>query len=208
MKNQFLSIVCGITAFLITTTSLMAQDTIQVVTRLQPFRIGVKIGFPNAIGGHVEYVTPLLHKRLAPSIEYTSLNLDNYLDGDLARVKYFEAGLNYYFGKRRGRGSYVHLGYGKFKAEYVGEGYNTNMAGQEGTGTFEIDHGSINIRLGAKAGGLFYFRPEIGYMFSPFPNTLDVEINYPDGSREVESEEIPGIVWSGLTFNFGIGFAF
>lgn len=36
----------------------------------KPIRIGVKIGYPNALGGNLEYVTPLLGKKLAPSIEF------------------------------------------------------------------------------------------------------------------------------------------
>ena len=199
----------GITTFLVVTTSLTAQDTLQIISRLQPFRIGVKIGFPNAVGGHLEYGTPLLGSRLAPSIDYTSLKLDNYLDPDRATIKYFEAGLNYYFGKRPGRGAYAHLGYSNFKGNLVTELYDSFDTGEEtSTETYEIDQGSINIRIGTKAGGLFYFRPEIGYMFTPFSKTIDVFIDRSDGSSEVQTEEMPGILASGLMFNFGIGFAF
>ena len=209
MINRFSTIICSITALLGTTTTVIAQDAIQVVSRLQPIRIGVKIGFPNAVGGHLEYVTPLLGKRLAPSIEYTSLKLDNYLDPDRATIKYFEAGFNYYFGKRPGRGVYAHLGYGNFKGKLVSEYYDSFDTGEEAsTDTYEIDQGSINIRIGTKAGGLFYFRPEIGYMFTPFSKTIDVLVNRSDGSSEVQTEEMPGILASGLMFNFGIGFAF
>lgn len=186
------------------------QDSIMVkVPRLQPFRIGVKVGFPNAIGGHLEYVTPLLKKRLAPSIEYSTLKLDNYLDpGDSGKFTYFEAGLNYYF-FRPGRGLYGHLGYGKLDTDLMMSDYNSKGDGTApGTGSVAISNSSLNFRLGAKMGGLFYFRPEIGYQFSGLPENIDVDVQYPDGSRETITEEVPGLLSSGFQLNIGFGLAF
>jgi len=185
--------------------AILAVFTLSAQER--PIRIGVKIGFPNAVGGHLEYVTPLLGERLAPSVEYTSLKLDSWMDPDQGKVDYFGAGLNYYFGSEPGRGSYVHLGYGSFKGKFVSEGYNSNASG-DGTGTIDISNNSLNIRIGAKAGGLFYFRPEIGYMFSSLPKIVETRVDYPDGSTTTEQEELPGILSSGLMLNIGIGFAF
>lgn len=69
----------------------------EVFAQEKPFRLGVKIGFPNIIGGHLEYVTPLLENKLAASIDYSSINTDNYIDPDEGKLTYFEVGLNYYF---------------------------------------------------------------------------------------------------------------
>lgn len=69
----------------------------EVFAQEKPFRLGVKIGFPNIIGGHLEYVTPLLKNKLAASIDYSSINTDNYIDPDEGKLTYFEVGLNYYF---------------------------------------------------------------------------------------------------------------
>ncbi|QCX01637.1 hypothetical protein FGM00_16525 [Aggregatimonas sangjinii] len=197
------------TGFKLFLTTILTLFTVFAgIAQEQPIRVGVKIGFPNIIGGHLEYVTPLLGERLAPSLEYSSVKLDGYLEPDQGGIKYWEAGFNYYFGKKPGRGSYVHLGYGNLRGDFIFEDYAFNNANEPGQGTASIDQGSFNIRLGAKAGGLFYFRPEIGYTFSPLSETIAVSVDYPNGQNEVRQEEMPGLLTSGFTINIGIGFAF
>ncbi len=67
MKNKFwiFAVLIGILLFFPTTG--FAQNTgidldEEDSFKLRPVRIGVKIGFPNLIGGNLEYVTPLLGK--------------------------------------------------------------------------------------------------------------------------------------------------
>jgi hypothetical protein len=174
----------------------------------KPIRIGLKLGFPNVIGGNVEYVTPLLAKKLAVSIEYSSINADKFLDPDEAKLTYLQAGLNYYFFKE-GKGLYGNLSYGIFDAELTlnevesDEDYNLI-----GTAKAALSNKSMNIKIGAKLGGVFYFRPEIGYSFTSLDDYVDVIARFPDGSQEQQREEIPSELTQGLLFNIGFGFTF
>ncbi|MBZ9629480.1 hypothetical protein LB465_01715 [Salegentibacter sp. LM13S] len=182
--------------------------------KLRPFRIGAKVGFPNIIGGNLEYVTPLLNEKLAVSVDYSTIKSD-WLIGDEEEAAsenneldytYIEGGLNYYFFKP-GRGLYGGLSYG-----------NINIKGtvhyEDSRDIIDTSHGSVNIKLGAKLGGLFYFRPEVGYSFSPLPDHVEAVRVYNDGSRETmnfefDSDVTPyNLLFSGLMANIGIGFAF
>ncbi|PRX44477.1 hypothetical protein [Salegentibacter salegens] len=180
--------------------------------KLRPFRIGAKVGFPNIIGGNLEYVTPLLNEKLAVSIDYSTIKSDWLIEEENASENneldytYIEGGLNYYLFKP-GRGLYGGLSYG-----------NINIKGtvhyEDSRDIIDSSHGSINIKLGAKLGGLFYFRPEVGYSFSSLPENVEATKVYNDGSRETikfefDSEVTPyNLLFSGLMANIGIGFAF
>ncbi|HSP11967.1 MAG TPA: hypothetical protein VLO29_05515 [Salegentibacter sp.] len=183
--------------------------------KLRPFRIGAKVGFPNIIGGNLEYVTPLLNNKLAVNLDYSLVKADwlapeeegqNDAESDDLDFTYLEGGLNYYFFKP-GRGLYGGVSYGNIKIK--GTLYN-----QDSRDIVDASHGSFNIKLGAKLGGLIYFRPEVGYAFSALPNYIEGTTVYDDGSREnarVEfDDETPpyNILFSGLIANIGIGFAF
>ena len=180
--------------------------------KVRPFRIGVKIGFPNIIGGNVEYVTPLLEKRLALNVDYSTLKSEWLLgsgdtEGDMKiDFTYLDFGLNYYFFKP-GRGLYGGVSYNNIKAKSTTED-------SESIEYIDEKHSSFNVKLGAKLGGLFYFRPEVGYSFSPLPKEYEVLIVYDDGTRETRTDdwsdfEGPAdILFKGLMFNIGFGFAF
>ncbi len=76
-----------------------------------------------------------------------------------------------------------------------------------------ISHNSFNVKLGAKLGGLFYFRPEVGYSFNSLPTSYNVEFVENNGERSVFEEEIdregfPKVLFSGFIANIGLGFAF
>ncbi len=179
-----------------------------VVAQEKPFRIGVKIGYPNIIGGNIEYVTPLLKKRLAPSLEYSTINADKALDPDQAKLTYFQAGLNYYFFKE-GRGLYGNLSYGildaKLKINDIESDTDPDLKGSASTA---ISNNSINIKIGAKWGKGFYFRPEIGYSFTNLDKEILVNVNFPDGSTETQTETLPSILTQGIVFNIGFGMSF
>ena len=198
MKN-ILKITC------IAMTILMSSI---VVAQEKPFRIGVKIGYPNIVGGTIEYVTPLLKKRLAPTIEYSSVNVDKYLDPNKAKLTYFQAGLNYYFLKE-GKGLYGNISYGILDAKLtindIQSDSNPNLTGSANTA---ISNNSFNIKIGAKWGKGFYFRPEIGYSFTPLDETVVVNVNFPDGSTETQNETLPSILTQGILFNIGFGMSF
>ena len=181
--------------------------------KVRPFRIGAKLGFPNIIGGNIEYVTPLFNDKLAVNLDYSMIKSDwlgfdeeaeaenNELD-----LTYIEGGLNYYFFKP-GRGLYGGLSYGNIKAKGT-------IVYQEFRDIVDTSHGSLNVKLGAKLGGLFYFRPEIGYAFSPLPETIETTRVYNDGNSETrrisfDTDGTPyALFFSGFMANIGIGFAF
>lgn len=198
--------------------------------KVRPIRIGAKIGFPNLIGGNLEYVTPMVNNKLSVSVDYSIIKSDwilNMLGEDLVSTEdgetssinynYIEGGLNYYFFKP-GRGLYGGVSYGIVNIKgtlYDVYSNDENNADLTGTGTIDFSHSSINLKLGAKLGGLFYFRPEVGYSFSSLPNSIDMEVVYEDGSRETRTEEIydpegsPGsLLGKGFMVNIGLGFAF
>lgn len=189
--------------------------------KLRPFRLGAKIGFPNVIGGNIEYVTPLLEKKLAVSIDYSKIksgwfeveeegNINNSPDSQLD-LSYLEGGINYYFFKP-GRGLYGNLSYGIIKIN--GIVYSESEDGlQNGSGSLDFSNGSVNINVGAKLGGLFYFRPEVGYSFNPPPRTIEYQVRFSDGTTENRTETFEentpaDLLFKGLIANIGIGFAF
>lgn len=199
-----------------------SQGTIEKVNteteyNLRPVRIGVKMGFPNLIGGNLEYVTPLLQKRFSVNVDYSVIKSDWLLkaeevdsqennNNEEINFSYLDLGINYYFFKP-GKGLYGGIGYNTIKAEATRED-------MESVEYIDEKHSSIDIKLGAKLGGLFYFRPEIGFSFDPLPKKYDVLIVYKDGSRETrtddwgESSGPTDILFKGLMANIGFGFAF
>lgn len=179
-----------------------------VIAQEHPFRIGVKIGYPNIVGGNIEYVTPLLKKRLAPTIEYSSINADKALDPDQAKLTYFQAGLNYYFLKE-GKGLYGNLSYGILDAKLtINDIESDSDPNKTGSANTAISNNSINIKMGAKWGKGFYFRPEIGYSFAHLDENVVVNVNFPDGSTETQNETLPSILTQGILFNIGFGMSF
>ena len=182
--------------------------------KIRPFRIGAKLGFPNIIGGNLEYVTPLLNNKLAVNLDLSMIKSDWLIEdeGDASEEKdqvdftYIEGGLNYYF-FRPGRGLYGGVSYGNIMIKGTLHNSDSRVV-------IDASHGSMNVKLGAKLGGLFYFRPEVGYSFSPLPDSIEATKIYDDGSRETVREEFDtetqpyNLLFSGLTANIGFGFSF
>lgn len=186
--------------------------------KVRPIRLGVKLGFPNMVGGNLEYVTPLLNDKLAVNLDYSLIKSGWFLSDEESDgtettnldFSYLEGGLNYYFFKA-GKGLYGGVSYNQMK--FKGQTDVTND-GKEGMGHIDFSHNSFNIKLGAKLGGLFYFRPEIGYSFSALPKSIEYEVRYDDGTTETDtydfSEQLASadILFKGLMANIGFGFAF
>ncbi|WP_072876140.1 hypothetical protein [Salegentibacter echinorum] len=192
--------------------------------KIRPIRIGVKMGFPNLIGGNLEYVTPLLNDKLAVFLDYSKLNSDLIKEAlalgsgsgedDQLDFSYLEGGLQYYFFKP-GRGLYAGVSYGSIKLEATLNDISSNEdPNRTGTGKIDFNNNSFNIKLGAKLGGLFYFRPEIGYSFTALPNSVPMKVVFEDGSREQQTEQLiddespQNLLLKGYMINLGIGFAF
>ncbi|HEY9221725.1 MAG TPA: hypothetical protein VIO43_09150 [Lutibacter sp.] len=193
----------------ISTTIIMFLISSVLIAQEKPIRIGVKIGFPNVVGGNIEYVTPLLGKKLAASIEYSSINADKFIEPDEAKLSYLQIGFNYYFFKE-GKGLYGNVSYGMLDADLTLNEIESDFDSEKiGTAFVNLSNNSFNIKLGAKLGGTFYFRPEIGYSFSSIDDMVDVRVEFPDGSSEnQEGIEIPSELTRGLLFNIGFGVAF
>lgn len=197
--------------------------------KVRPIRIGAKIGFPNLVGGNLEYVTPLLNKKLSIYGDFSTLKskwveleeIEDYYgnsgEQNTYDFKYIEGGLNYYFFKP-GRGLYGGMSYGAINIRGTEYGLASNdemdTSGKRGVGTIDMTHTSFNLKLGAKLGGLFYFRPEVGYSFSTLPRHITTTVVFEDGTREIQNlsfdvEDGPAeILYKGLIANIGIGFAF
>lgn len=186
---------------------------------VRPYRIGVKIGFPNTIGANLEYVTPLLDRKLSLTIDYSKLksswflvNLDeegNATD-DNYNYSFFGAGFNYYFFKS-GKGLYTGLGYGRIS--FDGQTTYTDDGAVTANEYFDFINNSLHVKLGARWGGLVYFRPEIGYSFNHIPDSVNSRVVSPDGTSEegtykLSDVEIISPLLSGFIFNIGFGFAF
>ncbi len=200
-----------LTLLLLSASFSHAQEQDDTIDKdVNPFRIGLKIGTPNAVGGSAEWVTPLFDDRFALFFDYSGINVDIDDEGS-ADFKYSEMGANIYF-KNTGKGLYAGIGYGKmdFKGTYSdavtygGELFTGNAEGELNVDTF-------NVKLGAKLGNKFYFRTELGYGFGTIPEEIEITgtVNGVTETGVEEIPDVPGISENGYPlFNIGFGFAF
>lgn len=173
------------------------------------FRLGVKIGVPNIIGGNAEYVLPILGNRIAPYVDYSVFSLE--VDEVDTSTNFFEIGSNVYF-NTQGTGLYASLSYGKFNLEGTYTDAET-IDGElfEGEATGEVDISTFNLKLGAKLGRKFYFRAEVGYGFGDIPQEVVIRgtVNGEPQEGVEEIPDVPGIGENGLLVaNIGVGYAF
>lgn len=174
--------------------------------RILPFRIGVKAGIPNGIGGNLEYVTPLLNDRIAFFGDYSGFGAT--IDDADANLKYYEFGTNIYFFGNKGRGMYGSLSYGNLNldATYAEYDAGNGVILTDAKGTYEV--GTFNVKVGLKMGRRFFFRTELGYGFGSVPQEFVItgDVNGIPQSEIVTIPEIPGMSENGyLMFNLGFG---
>ena len=151
MKNLRLNFV--FICFLVLVTAVNSK----VFGQENPFRIGVKVGFPQVAGLNLEYVTPLLNKRLGVDVDYSYIPLSP----NQATIKYtdFALFLNYYF-NHEGHGFYGGIGYSHIGLKVTKD---VNFAdGSTQSGNADIGINALNIKIGGKYGKLLYFRWELG----------------------------------------------
>ena len=130
----------------------------------QPFRIGLKFGFPQLAGLNLEYVTPLLQKRLAADVDFSYISLKP--NTNTVTYTNFAIGANYYF-FREGKGLYGGIGYDQMGIKASGPISTTeNETTTVITGNFNTNLNNLVIKIGGKHGGLLYFRWELGYMIA------------------------------------------
>ncbi|APG59064.1 hypothetical protein LPB144_00975 [Christiangramia salexigens] len=171
----------------------------------KPIRVGVKLGFPNIVGANSEYVLPVAGNKLAPTLDFSTLKLDRFIDPDQASFRYLGGGLNYYFFKE-GKGPYGHLGYGSFKFDLVT--MEDEFEGRTATSSIDDSFNSLMMKVGAKWGKGFYFRPEVGLALSGIPDSLDKRYVFRDGSSATEKVELGTEMPKAWLFNIGFGVAF
>ena len=222
-----LNLLFSVFLLLLFTTLTFAQEAdpikgknLQKEMKLRPVRFGVKLGFPNLLGGNVEYLTPLLNNKLSANMDYSKFKSDWFNTEDLSSndtdnldYSFLDLGANYYFFKP-GKGLYSGLSYSSIKFNGA-MSYESDSNNEEASAIeyYDVKHSTVNLKVGARLGGLFYFRPEVGYSFKPIPKTVTSETVYSDGSREstiysLEDQEYLKPLLSGFTFNIGFGFAF
>ncbi len=205
MKKNIIRTIAIFVLIVITTTQLSAQE--------KPFRIGAKVGFPNLLSGNIEFVTPLADKRISFMIDYSSLSFENLLELEQADIddnlefSYFEIGVNYYFFKE-GKGLYGSLSYTNMSLDLTFKAESKETSEVIGSATAKPRMNTLNLKIGAKWGGLIYFRPEIGFSFNPLPSTVSAEVHFPDQTMATYEREMLAELTTGLLVNVGFGFAF
>lgn len=207
---------------------LTAQDYKQTEISEKPdlnrLRIGVKIGFPNLAGGNIEYLTPLLNDKFAVTVDYSVLNpsvnfnsvTDDFLESEgttdlgeyKVNVQFWGVGINYYILKP-GKGLYAGIGYGSLQGSATLDNIESNEGnGKIGVGKIDESNASFNIKLGGKFGQSLYFRPEIGYAFTSFQDTIKMDVEFDDGTSEIQLIEVPDLLTQGFIATIGFGFSF
>ncbi|MEM7381809.1 MAG: hypothetical protein AAF361_11510 [Bacteroidota bacterium] len=75
------------------------------------------------------------------------------------------------------------------------------------TGRSDLTINLLNIKVGAKLGGLFYFRPELGFGLPFGDSSYETVFRDPiTNTTTTQSKDIP--LKGGFIINIGIGFAF
>lgn len=172
----------------------------------KPFRLGFKIGVPNVVSVNAELVTPLFGNRFGIMADFSDFSLS--IEDVNVGFSYWELGANMYFFSK-GRGPYVSLSYMNMNTDLTYDNVESDLTPDlTGTASTQVKLESFTVKLGAKLGGLFYFRPEIGYLFSTLQKDINITVNFPDGSSESQTEEIPSALTGSFIFNIGFGFAF
>lgn len=172
---------------------------------LKPFRIGARVGVPNVVSLNAEFVLPILGHRVAPIVDYSSFSLN--IEDVSVDFTYLEAGVNFYLAPN-GKWLYANMSYINMKTdlEYT-ELISIDGTQSAGVATAKVDINSFSVKIGAKLGGMFYFRPEIGYLVSPLDDTIEINAEFL-GFNETQIEEIPSALTGSFIFNIGFGIAF
>ena len=168
----------------------------------RPVSIGLKIGYPQVVGLNLEYVTPLMSKRLAADIDFSYLPLSS----NSATVTYSNFGFfaDYYFFKE-GRGFYCGFGYSRMGLD-VTKNVTFTSDGTTQKGAANIGINSLNLKVGGKYGKLFFFRWELGWSLAMNNPVFEVTA-VKNGVTQNESFNSP-IKGGGPIANIGFGFAF
>ena len=187
MKNLLLS--SSLICFLLLANGVNSN----VSGQEDPYRVGLKFGLPQVAGLNLEYVTPLLNKRLSADVDLSYFSLKpSQTTVDFSNIGLFA---DYYFTKE-GRGLYGGFGYNMlgFKA--------TKTLSDGSAGKANITLNSLGLKIGGKHGKKFYFRWELGYSLALSTPVFEVV-----SSTKTETFNSP-ITGSYPIVDIGFGFAF
>ena len=208
MKKLFITIF--VLFSIITNAQTEAIDSLKLNENVKLISIGAKIGMPNLISLNGEIILPFLNNHFAPYIDFGAFNLD--IDDVESNINYSEYGINFYF-SGKGKGFYASAGKAQLDSEFTFNNltFEENGITQIGSATTNLDINTLNLKLGLKTGGPFYFKFEIGYGIGSIPESIDFTA-ISDGITESFSEDvptIPGLSSGGLLIsNFGFGLSF
>ena len=195
MKNLYLtfSLIALFALTNVVDSNVFGQD--------DPFRIGIKIGFPQIAGLNLEYVTPLMNKRLAADVDFSYIPLSP--NGGTVTYTDYALFANYYF-SHEGRGFYGGLGYSRMGFDATKDVTFSDGTTQKGKANLGIN--SINLKIGGKYGKSFYFRWELGYGFALSSPVFEVVATH-NGVTKTQSFNSP-IKGSVPIADIGFGVAF
>ncbi len=173
----------------------------------KPFRIGLKAGLPNVVSLNAEFVLPIFDHRIAPTIDFSDFSIS--VEDVEVDFTYLEAGINFYI-VPNGKWAYANVSIINMKTSLsysdILSDIDPDLSG--GVASTDININSLSFKIGAKLGGFFYVRPEIGYMVTPLASDITITAEFPGGSTESITEEVPSVLTGAFIFNFGFGFAF
>lgn len=208
MKKILITIFVFVSTF--TTAQTEEIDSLKLNESVKLISIGTKIGMPNLISLNGEITIPFLNNHFAPYIDYGAFNLEiNDVDSNL---NYTEYGINIYF-SNKGKGFYTSVGKAQLGSEFTFKNltFEENGIKEIGSAKTNLDINTLNLKLGLKTGGSFYFKFEIGYGIGSIPDSIDFTA-ISNGITESFSEDvptIPGLSSGGLLIsNFGFGLSF
>ena len=171
----------------------------------KPIRVEAKIGLPNLLGGSAEYLLPNLGNKyidnsIAPFIDFSAfgLSLDETTDLD---YKYFGFGAKYYLDNhletlglpKNLMGVYGGLGFGRMSLELTDNDWTSIIHG-DGSATGSIGVSMFQIKIGKRwMWGPFTVCVETGYSLGSMDNEIKVDVEYEDGFKETDTEDISDV---------------
>jgi hypothetical protein len=153
-------------------------------------------------GLNLEYVTPLLNKRLAADLDLSYIPLS----GSSTKIDFSNYALcaDYYFSKE-GRGLYGGLGYGITGLNVTKD--VTFDSGNTKPGKANITVNSLDLKIGGKHGNKFYFRWELGWALPLNSPVFEVTATDNNGVTKTDTFSYPFKNGSPIA-DIGFGVAF
>ncbi|WP_310558877.1 hypothetical protein [Flavobacterium sp.] len=106
-----------------------------------------------------------------------------------------------------GKGCYDNLSYGMQNYKKITANVQSDRDPEKhGIEKYIANNKSLNVKIGAKRGKGFYFRPERGYSVITVENTKEHYVTFEDGSKELRRIDDPKCFRPLFTIGFGFSF--